>query len=130
MGYLFNFIKQHSKTATVRNYQNADCSLRKKFIGVIYCNFRRTFATYYLRRRYHRSRLQLLFGVASQSSRRELQSMVDVRDATADKPSQKLTPSAAAFFSAISSLRACLALIAVQLPSCADSRYIPASPLF
>ena len=27
-----NFIKQHSETVIVRNYQNADCSLRKKFI--------------------------------------------------------------------------------------------------
>ena len=30
--YGSNFIKQHSETVIVWNYQNADCSLRKKFI--------------------------------------------------------------------------------------------------
>jgi len=30
--YGSNFIKQHSETVMVRNYQNADCILRKKFI--------------------------------------------------------------------------------------------------
>ena len=38
-----NFIKQQSETAIVCNYQNADCSLRKKNYCVIYCNFRHTF---------------------------------------------------------------------------------------
>jgi len=33
------FIKQHSETVMVWNYQNADCSLRKKFYCVIYYNF-------------------------------------------------------------------------------------------
>ena len=40
------FIKQHSETVTVWNYQNADCSLRKKIYRVIYYNFRHTFVPY------------------------------------------------------------------------------------
>jgi len=31
--YGSNFIKQHLETVTVLNYQNNDCSLRKKFYG-------------------------------------------------------------------------------------------------
>ena len=42
--YVSNFIKQHSETVTVWNYQNADCSLRKKLLCVIYYNFRHNFA--------------------------------------------------------------------------------------
>jgi len=38
-----NFIKQHTETVMVSNYQNADCSLREKFCRVIYYNFRHTF---------------------------------------------------------------------------------------
>ena len=34
--YGSNFIKQHSETVTVWNYQNANCSLRKKLYCVIY----------------------------------------------------------------------------------------------
>jgi len=34
--YGSNFIKQHSETVMVWNYQNADCSLRKKLYFVIY----------------------------------------------------------------------------------------------
>ena len=41
-----NFIKQHSETVMLWNYQNADCSLRKNFYRVIYYNFRHTFVTY------------------------------------------------------------------------------------
>jgi len=37
-----NFIKQHSETVMVWNYQNSHCSLRKKYC-VIYYNFRDTF---------------------------------------------------------------------------------------
>ena len=33
--YASNFIKQHSETVMVWNYQNADCSLRKKIYCVI-----------------------------------------------------------------------------------------------
>ena len=40
--YGSNFIKQHSETVMVRNYQNADCS----FNSVIYYNFRHTFVPY------------------------------------------------------------------------------------
>ena len=35
-----NFIKQHSETVMVRNYQNADCSLKKINFRFIYYNFR------------------------------------------------------------------------------------------
>jgi len=44
--YGSTLIKQYSETVMVRNYQNADCSLRKKFYCVIYYNFRHTFALY------------------------------------------------------------------------------------
>jgi len=37
-----NFIKQHSESVMYRNHQHADCSLRKKFHRVVYCNFRQT----------------------------------------------------------------------------------------
>jgi len=40
--YRSNFIKQHSETVTVWNYENAGCSLRKKNYCVIYYNFRHT----------------------------------------------------------------------------------------
>jgi len=40
------FIKQHSETVMVWNYQNADCSLRKEFYCIIYYNFRHTFVPY------------------------------------------------------------------------------------
>jgi len=43
--YGSNFIKQHSETVMVWNYQNADCSIRKKYC-VIYYNFRHTFVPY------------------------------------------------------------------------------------
>jgi len=43
--YGSNFIKQHSDTVMVWNYQNADCSLRKNYC-VIYYNFRHTFVPY------------------------------------------------------------------------------------
>jgi len=43
-----DFIKQHSETVMVWNYQNADCSFRKKFYYVIYCNFRHTFVPCWL----------------------------------------------------------------------------------
>ena len=44
--YGSTLIKQYSETVMVRNYQNANCSLRKKFYCVIYYNFRHTFALY------------------------------------------------------------------------------------
>jgi len=44
--YGSNFIKPHSETVMVWNYQNADCSLRRKFYCVIYCNFRHIFVPY------------------------------------------------------------------------------------
>jgi len=37
--YGSNFIKQHSETVMVWNYQNADCSLRKKFIVLFIITF-------------------------------------------------------------------------------------------
>ena len=46
--YGSNFIKQHSETVMVWNYQNSDCSLRKKY-GVIYYNFRHPFLSYCFR---------------------------------------------------------------------------------
>jgi len=46
--YRSNFIKQHSETVVVWNYQNADCSLRKKCYCVIYYNFRHTFIPYFM----------------------------------------------------------------------------------
>ena len=46
--HVSNFNKQHSETVMVWNYQNADCSLRKKFHCVIYYNFRQTFVPYVL----------------------------------------------------------------------------------
>jgi len=44
--YGSNFIKQHSETVMVWNYQNADCSLKKSIYCVIYYNFRHTFVPY------------------------------------------------------------------------------------
>ena len=44
--YGSNYIKQHSETVTVWNYQNADCSLRNTFYCVNYSNFWRTFDPY------------------------------------------------------------------------------------
>ena len=44
--YGSNLIKQDSETAMVWNYQNADCSLRKKNYCVIYCNFWHTLDPY------------------------------------------------------------------------------------
>jgi len=42
-----NFIKQHSETVMVLNYQNADCSFKNKFVVLfIYYNFRHTFVHY------------------------------------------------------------------------------------
>jgi len=41
--YGSNFIKQQLETVVVRNYQNADCSLRKENYCVIYYNFRHIF---------------------------------------------------------------------------------------
>jgi len=42
-----NFIKQHSETVIVRNYQNADCmQFNKNIYCVIYYNFRHTFVPY------------------------------------------------------------------------------------
>jgi len=43
--YRNNFTKQHSETVMVWNYQNADCSLRKKY-SIVYYNFRHTFVPY------------------------------------------------------------------------------------
>jgi len=43
-----NFIKQHSETVMIWNYQNADCSLRKKYCVIRY-NFRHTFVPYLYR---------------------------------------------------------------------------------
>jgi len=45
--YRSNFNKQQSETVVVWNYKNADCSLRKKFHCVIYCNFRHSFVPYW-----------------------------------------------------------------------------------
>jgi len=44
--YGSNFIKQHSETIMVWNYQNADCGLRKKNYCVIYYHFRHSFVPY------------------------------------------------------------------------------------
>jgi len=44
--YGSSFIKQHSETDMVWNYQNTDCSLREKNYCVIYYNFRHTFVPY------------------------------------------------------------------------------------
>jgi len=41
-----NFIKRHSETVMVCNYQNVDCLLRKKNYCVIYYNFQHTFVPY------------------------------------------------------------------------------------
>jgi len=43
-----SFIKQHSETVMVLNYQNADYSLRKKIIVICY-NFWHTFVPYAVR---------------------------------------------------------------------------------
>ena len=43
--YGSNFIKQHSETVMVSNYQNANCRFKKKIV-VIYYNFRHTFVPY------------------------------------------------------------------------------------
>jgi len=44
--YGSNFIKQHSESVMVCDYQNADCSVKKQIYGVIYCDFRHTFVPY------------------------------------------------------------------------------------
>jgi len=41
--YRSNFIKQHSETVMVWNYENADCSFKKLIYCVVYYNFRHTF---------------------------------------------------------------------------------------
>ena len=41
--YWSSFIKHHSETVMVWNYQNTVCNLRKKFLCVIYYNFWHTF---------------------------------------------------------------------------------------
>ena len=41
--YESNCIKQHAESVMVRNYQTADCILRKEIYCVIYYNFRHTF---------------------------------------------------------------------------------------
>jgi len=46
--YGSSFIKQHSETVMVLNYQNADYSLRKKIIVICY-NFWHTFVPYAVR---------------------------------------------------------------------------------
>ena len=46
--YVSNF-KQHLETVVGWNYQNADCSLRKKIYCVIYYNFWHTFVPYVTR---------------------------------------------------------------------------------
>ena len=43
--YGSNFIKQHSETDTVRNYESADCRFKKKYC-VNYSNFRHTLVSY------------------------------------------------------------------------------------
>jgi len=43
--YGSNFIKQHSETVTVRNYESADCRFKKKYC-VNYSNFRHTLVSY------------------------------------------------------------------------------------
>ena len=42
--YRSNFVKQHSETVIILNYQNADCSSKK--YCVFYYNFRQTFFRY------------------------------------------------------------------------------------
>ena len=44
--YGSNFIKEHSETVMVCNYQNADCNLRQKNYCVIYYDFQHTFVPY------------------------------------------------------------------------------------
>jgi len=42
-----NYIKQHSETVIVGNYQNADCTLRKKIIVSFFYNFLHKFRSQY-----------------------------------------------------------------------------------
>jgi len=44
--YGSNFIKQHSDTVMIWNYQNADCSLENWICCVVYNNFRHTSSLY------------------------------------------------------------------------------------